>query len=153
MDRTLPRPLTASADAGVDGEVPAHGRGDVGFDPCLAEVLLSVHLDIAGVDPGAAELANGPPAFPGAPARRRLASRGFSFCRSVDLRVLLGDVEFQFVSEMGLSHARRAVPAYFRDAVARLRGIRPVCAGAVRTQEPVSAAERRVTDLTTNGHQ
>ena len=70
-------------------------------------------MDVAGVDFGAGELLVRKGTFPGVLGGRGLAANSFALDWGVNLRGLLGDVELLFVAEMGLSHARDAVSAYF----------------------------------------
>src|SRR6266568_4972281 len=76
-----------------------------------------------------------PPALFGRPQIRRLAASDFPFAGRPDLRLLLGNVELLFVSQMDLSHAGDTVPARVRNAAARIRRIHSLCAGAVRVEE------------------
>lgn len=88
-------------------------------------------MDVAGVDIGSGESLVGTGTFPRVFGVRRLAADCFAVDWGVNLWILLGDVEFLFVAEMGLSHARDAVSAYFRNAADRLWRLRAICAGVV----------------------
>lgn len=70
-------------------------------------------MDVAGVDTGAGESLVGTGTFPGVFGGRRLATDYLALDWGVNLRLLLGDVELLFVAQMGISHTRRAVSAYF----------------------------------------
>lgn len=109
--------------------------GHAGVDAGLAEIFLSVGLDIAGVHLRAEEPLAGPTAFSGLAATRRLAAGNFAIARRADLRVLLGDVELLVLAAMDLSHARRAIPARLRNAAAGLRRLHPLRAGTVRAEK------------------
>ena len=100
-------------------------------DGGLAEILLSVCLDVPGVDIGTAESLVGKRAFHGIFGARGLAADRVAIGWGVDLRIFLGDVELLFVAEVDLSHAGGPVFACIRDATTWLWRVRAVCAGVV----------------------
>ena len=100
-------------------------------DGGLAEILLSVCLDVARVDIGTAESLVGKRAFHGIFGTGELAADRVAIGWGVDLRIFLGDVELLFVAEVDLSHAGGPVFACIRDATTWLWRIRAVCAGVV----------------------
>jgi len=113
----------------------------------LAKILLSVRLDIAAADPGTTELLVWAVPFSAGAAGRRLAANHISVRWGAYLRVLLGNVELLFAAKVGLSHARRSIPAYFRNAVAGIWRLYTFRAGIVCAEELSLAARGAAADL------
>ncbi len=120
-----------SGDCGIGTGLLLSRRRNAAADAGLAEILLSVCLDVAGVDIGTAELLVGKRAFHGILGTGGLAANHIAVGWGVDLRIFLGNVELLFVAEVDLSHAGGAVSACIRDAAAWLWRVRAVCAGVV----------------------
>src|SRR5205814_6039123 len=100
-------------------------------DAGLAKILLSVCLDVPGLDSGTAEFLAGKRAFHGVLGTGGLADDRIAVGGGVDLRLFLGDVELLFVAEVDLSHAGGAVSGGIRDAAAWLWRVCAVLAGDV----------------------
>jgi len=100
---------TGSGYCGIGTRVLFNRRRNAAADRGLAEILLPVCLDVAGVDIGTAESLAGTRAFHGIFGTGGLAADRVSIGWGVDLRIFLGDVELLFVAEVDLSHAWGAV--------------------------------------------
>ena len=98
-----------SGHCGIETRVLFSRRRNAAADGRLAEILLSVCLDVAGVDIGTAESLVGTRAFHGIFGTGGLAADRVAIGWGVDLRIFLGDVELLFVAEVDLSHAGGAV--------------------------------------------
>ena len=124
-----------SGDCGIGSGVLFSRSRNVAADAGLAEILLSVCLDVAGVDIGTAESLVGKRAFHGIFGTGGLAADRVAIGWGVNLRIFLGDVELLFVAEVDLSHAGSSVSTCIRDAAAWLWRVRAVCAGGVCFKE------------------
>jgi len=122
---------SGSGQCGIGTRVLFSRSRNAAADGHLAEILLSVCLDVAGVDIGTAESLVGTRAFHGIFETRGLAAGRVAIGWGVDLRIFLGDVELLFVAKVDLSHAGGAVFARVRDAATWLWRVRAVCAGVV----------------------
>ena len=120
-----------SGHCGIGTRVLFSRSRNAAADGGLAEILLSVCLDVAGVDIGTAESLVRKRAFHGIFGAGGLAADCVAIGWGVDLRIFLGDVELLFVAEVDLSHAGGPVFACIRDATTWLWRVRAVCAGAV----------------------
>src|SRR5438876_3283225 len=147
LDRPLRRRPTAATKGQSDFWPVCFWSGDARADLALAEVLLSVRLDFARFDFGVGESMPGSPQPLASTPIWRLAAGRVALARRVGLRVLLGDVELLFLSEVDLSYARRTIPPHFRNAVAGLRRLHSLRARAIWTEEFSLAPLVRVKDL------
>ena len=100
-----------ATDAGPECRNFSGRNCDVRADFIVAKILLSLRVDIVAVDFGANQSLDETSELFGFSARGQLAANRVIVAGSAHLWVLLGDVEFLFMAEVGLSHARSAVPA------------------------------------------
>ena len=130
---------SGSGDCSIGTGLLFSRRGNAAADAGLAKILLSVCLDVPGLDSGTAEFLAGKRAFHGVLGTGGLAADRVAIVWGVDLRLFLGDVELLFVAEVDLSHAGGAVSGGIRDAAAWLWRVRAVCAGVVCIEKSVVA--------------
>ena len=131
---------TPGSEGCVIGTLVRFSRsGNAAANADLADILLSVCLDVAGLDIGTAESLVGKRAFHGIFRKGGLAADRLAVGWGFDLRILLGDVELLFVAEVDLSHPGGAVSACIRDAAAWLWRVRAVCAGVVCIEKSLVA--------------
>ena len=109
MGRAVHVQTPGSGHCGIGTSVLFSRNRNAAADGGLAEMLLSVCLDVARVDIGTAEPLVGKRAFHGIFGAGGLAANRVAIGWGVDLRIFLGDVELLFVAEVDLSHAGGAV--------------------------------------------